>query len=165
MKHSAHAPYDEKMKNESCVCKYSRVMHGKGARHTMAGGILLHIQNLRSTPFTPFLSVREPSVFSRRTSVAWRTRALTTGIYHSLPGSFVPFVYLSQGVYVTRQGLPSVFCFLILRGWLFRVSPSTFCFLLLVGCSEPAKPVLYRREKDHPPLLGILRILGILGIL
>ena len=23
MKHSAHAPYDEKMKNESCVCKYS----------------------------------------------------------------------------------------------------------------------------------------------
>ena len=22
MKHSAHAPYDEKMKNESCVCKY-----------------------------------------------------------------------------------------------------------------------------------------------
>ena len=23
MKHSAYAPYDEKMKNESCVCKYS----------------------------------------------------------------------------------------------------------------------------------------------
>ena len=29
----------------------------------MAGNILHHIQNLRSTPFTPFLSVREPSVF------------------------------------------------------------------------------------------------------
>ena len=26
MKHSAHAPYDEKMKNESCVCKYSLPM-------------------------------------------------------------------------------------------------------------------------------------------
>ena len=26
MKHSAHAPYDEKMKNESCVCKYSLSM-------------------------------------------------------------------------------------------------------------------------------------------
>jgi hypothetical protein len=35
-----------------------------------------------------------------------------------------------------------------------------------VGVSaEPAKHVLYRREKDHPPLLGILRILRILGIL
>ena len=33
------------------------------------------------TPFSPFLSVREPAVFSRRTSVAWRTRALTTGGY------------------------------------------------------------------------------------
>ena len=26
MKHSAYAPYDEKMKNESCVCKYSLPM-------------------------------------------------------------------------------------------------------------------------------------------
>ena len=26
MKHSAYAPYDEKMKNESCVCKYSLSM-------------------------------------------------------------------------------------------------------------------------------------------
>ena len=26
MKHSAHAPYDLKMKNESCVCKYSLPM-------------------------------------------------------------------------------------------------------------------------------------------
>ena len=26
MKHSAHAPYDEKMKNESCACKYSLLM-------------------------------------------------------------------------------------------------------------------------------------------
>ena len=26
MKHSAHDPYDEKMKNESCVCKYSLPM-------------------------------------------------------------------------------------------------------------------------------------------
>gem|GEM_PF-1091386 len=43
--------------------------------------------------------------------------------------------------------------------------PSRFCFLPLVTCSEPAKQVLYRREKDHPPLLGILRILRILGIL
>ena len=61
--------------SHAVVC---RVMHGGDARHTMAGNILLHIQNLRSTPFTPFLSVREPSAFSRRTSVAWRTRALTT---------------------------------------------------------------------------------------
>ena len=26
MKHSSHAPYDEKMKNESCVCKHSLPM-------------------------------------------------------------------------------------------------------------------------------------------
>jgi len=43
-------------------------------------------------PFSPFLSVREPAVFSRRTSVAWRIRALITGGYqfcacqaHSIP--------------------------------------------------------------------------------
>ena len=35
----------------------------------MAGGILLHIHDLRSLRSTPFLSVREPSVFSSRT--AW----------------------------------------------------------------------------------------------
>ena len=61
-----------------------------------------------------------------------------------------------------------------------RVGNSAFCFaggrLLPVLCparlrllcnSTPrqAKHVLYPREKDHPPLLGILRILGILGIL
>ena len=61
--------------SHAVVC---RVMHGRGARHTTAGNILHHIRKLRSTPFTPFLSVQEPSVFSRRTSVAWRTRALIT---------------------------------------------------------------------------------------
>jgi len=35
----------------------------------MAGGILFHIQYLRSLRSTPFFSVREPSVFSSRT--AW----------------------------------------------------------------------------------------------
>ena len=61
-----------------------RVMHGRGATHTMASGTLLHIQNLRSLRSlrsSPFLSGREPAVFSRRTSVAWRTRALTDGGY------------------------------------------------------------------------------------
>ena len=52
-----------------------RIMHGKGATHTMAGNILHHIRKLRSTPF---LSVHEPAVFSRRISVAWQTRALIT---------------------------------------------------------------------------------------
>ena len=55
-----------------------RIMHGKGATPTMAGNKLHHIRKLRSTPFTPFLSVQEPAVFSRRTSVAWRIRALIT---------------------------------------------------------------------------------------
>ena len=32
---------------------------------------------LSSIPFTPFIPVLEPAVFSRRTSVAWQTRALT----------------------------------------------------------------------------------------
>ena len=51
-----------------------RVMHGNGARQTTACRKLHHIRKLRSIPFTPFLPVQEPAVFSRRTSVAWRTR-------------------------------------------------------------------------------------------
>ena len=51
----------------------------------MAGNTLHHIRKLRSIPFTPFLSVREPFVFSRRTSVAWQTRALITVGYQFIP--------------------------------------------------------------------------------
>ena len=40
-----------------------------------------------------------------------------------------------------------------------------FCWQTVVASSVPAKHVQNLREKDHPPLLGILRILGILGIL
>ena len=41
--------------------------------------------------------------------------------------------------------------------------PNERSLFFTVGVSaEPAKHVLYRREKDHPPLLGILRILRIL---
>ena len=46
-------------------------------------------------PFSPFLSVREPAVFSRRTSVAWRTRALITGgyLFRARPSSVASQLY------------------------------------------------------------------------
>ena len=49
---------------------------------------------------------------------------------------------------------------------LFFVCAGRSCALIIVVTSSvPAKHVQNRREKDHPPLLGILGILGILRIL